>query len=130
MFHVPEASRDRTHPILGTTEADGNNGAFLIDSPEPGWRLALICSDGSDPTVEEKWQHVSIHAYKETGATVRDRTPTWKEMCFVKRLCWDADDVVMQLHPAEADYVNCHAHTLHLWRPINERIPTPPKLFV
>jgi hypothetical protein len=130
MFHVPEATRIRTHPLLGSITADGNNGAFDLESCEPGWRLALIVSDGADPTVPEKWEHVSVHAYKEAGLAVRERTPTWKEMCFVKRLLWDAEDVVMQLHPRESEYVNCHPNTLHLWRPINAEIPTPPSYFV
>ena len=38
-FHVPERWRDTTHPILRSTQDDGHNGAFLIDSPEPGWCL-------------------------------------------------------------------------------------------
>lgn len=123
-FHVPEGGRIRSHPFLASTSADGHNGAFQVPSPEPGWILFLICSDGSgEPArLEYQWEHVSVHAVQ--GA--RDRTPTWKEMAFVKDLCWDEDDVVMQLHPRRAEYVNVHAYTLHLWRPRLERIPTPP----
>lgn len=142
-FHVPELARDTTHPLLGSSSADGNNGAFHIESPEPGWRLALICSDGSElaefmcnqPHVE-RWEHVSVHAYRDAGRIApmlrekQMRTPTWKEMSYVKRLCWDAEDVVMQLHPRESEYVNCHPHVLHLWRPVNSTIPTPPAEFV
>jgi hypothetical protein len=134
-FHVPELSRDTQHPILGTTRADGNNGAFHIESPEPGWTLALIASDG------EGWEHVSVHAYRtrqvdvvgllgRAESTPKMRTPTWKEMSYVKRLCWDAEDVVMQLHPRESEYVNCHPNVLHLWRPTTASIPTPPVEFV
>lgn len=117
-FHVPELSRDTQHPILGSTSADGNNGAFDIESPEPGWRLALICSDGMG------WEHVSIHAYQGTGR--KQRTPNWREMCYVKDLCWDDEDVVMQLHPRKSEYVNNHQHVLHLWRPYTATIPLPP----
>jgi hypothetical protein len=123
MFHVPELARDRDHPILGTTSADGNNGAFHLDSPEPGWKLAIIASDG------EGWEHVSVHAYRRTVAVsspAQMRTPTWKEMCFVKRLFWDGEDEVVQYHPRESEYVNCHPHTLHLWRPIGVAFPMPP----
>lgn len=127
-FHVPEPARDRTHPQLGTTLADGNNGLFRMVSVEPGWFLALICSDSSDPAEPEKWEHVSVHAYRTIGG--QQRTPTWKEMSYVKRLCWDGEDVVMQLHPRESEYVNNHPNVLHLWRPINATIPTPPFRFV
>jgi hypothetical protein len=131
MFHVPETARDTTHPLLGTTSADGNNGAFHLESPEPGWRLALICSDGTAPEVPDGlgWEHVSVHAYIRR-LTPKMRTPTWKEMSYVKRLCWDGEDVVMQLHPRESEYVNCHPHVLHLWRPTLHAIPTPPAILV
>lgn len=133
MFHVPEPARNTSHPILGSTSAYGNNGAFDLDSPEPGWRLALICSDGSEPEVPEAygWEHVSVHAYRgHDGPTLRMRTPNWREMSFVKDLCWDGEDVVMQLHPKKSEYVNNHPYVLHLWRPTHREIPTPPSLLV
>ena len=120
MFHVPELARNTTHPLLGTTSADGNNGAFDIESPEPGWRLALICSDGIG------WEHVSVHANRGR----RLRTPNWREMSYVKDLCWDDEDVVMQLHPRRSEYVNNHPNVLHLWRPTAREIPTPPSFTV
>jgi hypothetical protein len=58
------------------------------------------------------------------------RTPTWREMSYVKDLCWDGEDVVMQLHPKRSEYVNNHPHVLHLWRPVDAEIPTPPSIFV
>lgn len=121
-FHVPELSRgsQMIHPALAGTAADGNNGAFDCASPEPGWRLAMIASDG------EGWEHVSIHAYNDS----RQRVPTWKEMSYVKRLFWDSSDVAMQLHPREDEYVNCHPFVLHLWRPTDVSIPTPPAMLV
>jgi len=141
MFHVPESARDTTHPQLGTTSADGNNGAFAVLSPEPGWTLQLICSDGSDPEfAADRWEHVSVHAYRTSQTDVpqllgqsrvpKMRTPTWKEMAFIKNLCWDDEDVVMQLHPKRSEYVNQHPHVLHLWRPVDLVIPTPPSIFV
>ena len=119
MFHVPEAARWTDAPNgCDTTAADGNNGAFRLPSPEPGWHLAIIASDGAD------WEHVSVHAYQRAGA--RQRTPTWREMAFVKQQFWDADDVAVQYYPKEADYVNLHPFTLHWWRPIRADMPTPP----
>lgn len=117
-FHVPELARITEHPLLGSTSAYGNNGAFDLDSSEPGWRLSLICSDGLG------WEHVSVHAYRYDGR--QQRTPSWSEMCFVKRLCWDAEDEVIQFHPRQSEYVNFHPFTLHLWRPTEAVIPTPP----
>ena len=128
MFHVPELSRVRDHPYLSSSVIDGNNGAFILFSPEPGARLMLICSDGRDPDVPQAdgWEHVSVHA--EQGK--KNRTPTWKEMVYVKELCWDAEDVVIQYHPRRSEYVNCHPHTLHLWRTTTQIVPIPPSILV
>lgn len=123
MFHVPESARDRTHPLLGSTAAAGQNGAFHLTSPEPGWMLGVIASDG------EGWEHVSVHAYRNSGQA-KMRTPTWKEMCFVKDTFWDDDDVVVQYHPRRCDYVNLHPYTLHLWRPVGTELSTPSKELV
>ena len=144
MFHVPELSRVR-HGQLASDARSGNNGAFDIDSPEPGWRLALICSDGAEvPEMSAwQWEHVSVHAYRFRGAGVpiyhprtgrpagterpaQTRTPTWDEMVYVKNLCWDAEDLAVQYHPRRSEYVNAHPHVLHLWRPRLVEIPTPP----
>ena len=119
MFHVPDTARLVTHPILGSTSADGNNGAFEIASPSPGWRLAVIASDG------DGWEHVSVHAFA-TGNRQRQRTPSWAEMCFVKDIFWDGEDEVIQFHPRKSEYVNMHAHTLHMWRSIDTKTPRPP----
>lgn len=142
-FHVPETARITTG-MMWTDASDGNNGAFDLESPEPGWRLALICSDGNDPDVPEAdgWEHVSVHAYRSRQVEVvglmgrssagglKLRTPSWKEMAYVKRICWDAEDVVIQYHPRASEYVNCHPNVLHLWRSRTRAIPTPPPMLV
>jgi len=51
-------------------------------------------------------------------------------MHYVKGLFWGPEDVVMQLHPAASEYVNKHPFCLHLWRPIEAAIPTPPRIMV
>jgi hypothetical protein len=112
-FHVPEQYRIR-EGRLGTTEADGNNGAFRVRIPL-GY-LKVIASDGGG------WEHASVSR--------DDRVPNWEEMCHVKGMFWGPEDVVMQLHPRESEYVNFHPRTLHLWRPIGVEIPTPPSLMV
>ena len=51
-------------------------------------------------------------------------------MCYIKDLFFDKDEIVIQYHPAEKDYVNIHPNTLHMWRPHKKKIPVPPKIFV
>lgn len=122
-FHVPEKSRI----VLGAMRSDasfGNNGAFTLASPEQGWSLFIVASDGLG------WEHVSVHAERGEHPPRRQRTPNWAEMCLVKDRFWDDDDVVIQYHPRRVDYVNQHPHTLHLWRPIGIELPTPDALLV
>jgi hypothetical protein len=65
--------------------------------------LRVIASAGGG------WDHVSV--------SLSTRTPTWEEMCWVKNKFFWPNEVVMQLHPAESNYVNNHRFCLHLWRP-------------
>lgn len=121
-FHPVRATRIEVG-AMASDASFGNNGAFTIASPEAGWILFFIASDGLG------WEHVSVRAESGKG---RQRVPSWKEMCFVKALCWDDEDPVMQLHPRRSEYVNNHPCVLHLWRP-NEGIvviPEPPSEMV
>ena len=40
------------------------------------------------------------------------------------------EEGVMQLHPKKSRYVNFAENCLHLWRPIDAEIPTPPTYMV
>lgn len=70
------------------------------------------------------WEHVSVSIPSER------RCPTWEEMCYIKDMFFDKDEVVVQFHPAEKDYVNNHPHCLHLWRYLDGKFPTPDPLMV
>jgi hypothetical protein len=133
-FHVPQQYRLRRfqpHPLLrrferhplASEESDGNNGCFVIPIPlsvrwgsERIGHLSVIASDGAG------WEHVSV--------STKVRCPTWMEMCFVKGLFWDDEDLVIQYHPRKSEYVNQHPRTLHLWRPVGVELPTPPAILV
>lgn len=123
MFHVPEEYR----VINGAFASDasyGNNGHFKIRLSNRSVAM-IIASDGKG------WEHVSVHiATMQNGRQIGERTPTWAEMCRIKNAFWDAGDCVIQYHPPEDVYVNNHEHTLHLWRPTDQTIPVPPKIFV
>jgi hypothetical protein len=95
---------------------DIRNGVHRDLSPEPPARCLF----------EPLWEHVSV-SVRVPGET---RCPTWEEMCEIKDMFWDKDETVIQYHPAEADYVNMHPHTLHLWKPIGVELPTPPSIMV
>lgn len=115
MFKVPENMREK-HPLYGETtkELHGNNGYFVVQFES--YALYVITSDGGG------WEHVSV--------SMSTRTPSWKQMCYIKDLFWGEDDCVVQYHPKKEDYVNMHEHTLHLWRPTDQELVAPPSIFV
>lgn len=115
MFHVPEKCRHRTG-AFGSDEKYGNNGLFWVNYYKTNVTLKVIASDGMG------WEHVSV--------SLPNRNPNWDEMCFIKELFWDDEDCAVQYHPPKSEYVNCHPHCLHLWRPTEGEIILPPSICV
>lgn len=68
------------------------------------------------------WEHVSV--------CPKNRTPDWDEMCQIKDMFWNEDECVVQYHPVKSDYTNIATNCLHLWKPINQEFPIPPKILV
>lgn len=128
-FRVPEQYRLTSGPTASDFTY-GRNGAFCFPSVIPNRMIMVIASDGAswrEAGLEgEPWEHVSVHCYSGK----RQFTPTWVEMCAVKDMFWDGEDVVIQIHPAKSDYVNNHLNTLHLWRPTQTGLPLPPSITV
>lgn len=100
---------------MGSDISLGNNGAFQLTSPS-GTPLFVIVSDGRG------WEHVSVSTER--------RCPRWDEMDFVKRLFWDDEETVIQLHPPRSRWINNHPYCLHLWKPTGVEIPLPDTILV
>ena len=114
MFHVPNKYRDKTHPVLRSTDKAGNNGLFIFACR--GMETHCVASSGMG------WEHVSVSQEK--------RPPTWETMCFIKDVFWDESDVVVQYHPRKSDYINNHPNCLHMWRPTDKELPVPDSIMV
>lgn len=102
------------HPFAGI--GDEKNDAFVLQIQ--GRKFIVIASCG------EGWEHVSVSSIKGKGC------PHWEEMCAVKELFFEPEEVVVQYHPAESRKINNHKGCLHLWRPIGQEIPMPPEWMV
>lgn len=89
-------------------------GFFLI--PYENFALRVMCSVG------EGWDHVSV--------SVKGRCPTWMEMNWIRKLFFLPEETVVQFHPPEAEYVNLHPHTLHMWRSHSQKYELPPKWMI
>lgn len=108
-------------------------GGYLIPHPSiQGYFYFCLATNG------EGWEHVSISLKKrglnnsKNRGSMADieRTPTWAEMCWVKKHFWQDDEVVIQIHPAAKDHVSMHPFCLHLWRPTDQVIPLPDPIMV
>lgn len=116
MFKVPEENRVLESKFFGKMDASlGNNGLFKFRFND--LNVNCIVSDGAG------WEHVSVTINKE-------ECPNWETMNFIKNKFWGKEDVVIQFHPAESHYINYHKYCLHLWRPNNINITTPPSILV
>jgi hypothetical protein len=124
--------RDLTHPALEVHRVrdemvrrlyggfgDGGNGVFRFPSPVAGRSLLVIVS------TSHGWEHASVSLHPSSK-----RCPTWEEMDAVKRRLWEPHEVAMQLHPPVADHLSYQHSTLHLWRPVDRSLPSPPKWMV
>jgi len=114
-MRVPEKQRIITG--IGASDSSyGNNGAFFIPSKNRKCIFKVIASDGRG------WEHVSV--------SLPNRCPTWNEMCYIKDIFWEDDKTIIQYHPAKSEYINNHPFVLHLWRPVNQKIPKPDLILV
>lgn len=103
------------NPGIKVINTGGDGGAFKIRN-STGQNVFIIASYGGG------WDHVS--------ASLDNRCPTWDEMCKIKNMFFNDDEIVLQYHPAKSDYINIHPYCLHLWRPQNEVIICPPKYMI
>lgn len=120
MIQFPEKYRIQIGEMATMTGQP--EGAFYIPSQKDlaqgtkkQWLLVIASSSLG-------WEHVSV--------SLKDRCPTWEEMCYIKNLFWEKEDTVVQYHPAESDYVNLHPYCLHLWSPTMQALPIPPSILV
>lgn len=114
MLKVPEQYRIKHHRTMSSDESYGNNGAFQFCLSKTEQVFVIVSNGGG-------WEHVSAHV----ASKGERRVPTWAEMCKIKSMFWDKEATVIQFHPKKSEYVNKHPYVLHLWRPINQEIPTP-----
>lgn len=110
-----EELRKATNLIIRAISPDGGFGELYKAGKPFG---SVIWSNGGG------WEHVSVCPYK------RSYTPSWDDMCDLKDKFFREDEVVVQYHPAKSQYVNNLSNCLHLWRPLNEVMPTPPSIMV
>lgn len=114
MKKIEEIRKTPNLIIEAETENDGLGGKYY-DRINNKW-LNFIFS------YQMGWEHLSV--------SMPSKTPSWDQMCMMKDVFWNKDEACVQYHPKEEDYVNMHPHCLHIWKPIEQELPTPPHLLV
>lgn len=94
---------------------DGGRGWLQTSSGRSG---SVIWSFGGG------WEHVSFSPFN------KKHLPTWEDMCEIRKIFWGEEDWVVEFHPPTSEYVDDMSNCLHLWRPIDEKMPTPPSWMV
>lgn len=110
LYAPKEAELYRVHPS-GYEKGNARNGAFGFPDG-----LFVLISDGMG------WEHVSVSR--------KSRMPSYEDLTRVKTIFWDEEDTVMQLFVPDSEHINCHPYCLHMWRPLEEKIPRPPSIMV
>ena len=95
---------------------DGGFGRMYLDRKKPSKSAVVVWSNGGG------WDHVSV--------SWSNRCPTWDEMCEVKKAFFYPEEVCVEYHPAESEYVNNFPYCLHLWRYQQPGMPMPPAWMV
>lgn len=90
-------------PIMGDT--------YSAEIETSHWKGSVVF--GFD---ESGWEHVSVSPYK-------GKMPTWNDMCEIKDIFWNDEEVVIQIHPKKSEYVNVKDNCLHLWRHKSIELP-------
>lgn len=103
--------------IAADTGFDGGSGWVTgLDRKKPNHHAVVVWSTGGE------WDHVSV--------SWRNRCPTWEEMCEIKKIFFYPEEICVEYHPAESEYVNMHPYCLHIWRYQQPGMPMPPAWMV
>lgn len=83
----------------------GYTGAFCIPKKEyPNTVFTVIACENFDGG----WDHVSV--------SLETRCPIWDEMCYIKDLFWDEEELIIQFHPPKSKHRSYHPYCLHMWK--------------
>lgn len=114
MKNIEEIKRTPNLTIIEEAEHDGFCGRYY-DKNTGKW-LTFIFS------YQLGWEHLSV--------SMPSKTPSWDQMCIMKDIFWNEEETCIEYHPKKSDYINNHKHCLHIWKPTEEYLPTPPSIMV
>lgn len=84
--------------------------------PAPNSRGAMYSGPKGLAVIASLDQTVTHGDLLHVSLSYRDRDPEWAVIRAVRDLFYPADVDVMMVLPRQADYINEHPHTFHLWQ--------------
>lgn len=114
MKSIEEIKKTPNLIIEAETDNDGMGGKYY-DKYSNKW-LNFIFS------YQLGWEHLSV--------SMPGKTPSWDQMCVMKNIFWNENEACVEYHPKKEEYVNDHEHCLHIWKPTEVELPTPPTILV
>lgn len=113
-MRTTEEIKEQANIMVRQVDEDGGYGEVWFGKVHG----SVIWSNGGG------WEHVSFTPSK------RFYMPSWDDMCRIKNIFFYPEETCVQYHPAESEYVNNVPNCLHIWRPIDQELPTPPSWMV
>lgn len=114
MKNLEEIRKTKNLFIEAETANDGMGGKYYDSSSNKFLNFIFSYQMG--------WEHLSV--------SMPNKMPSWDQMCKMKDIFWNKDEACVQYHPKEEDYVNNHPYCLHIWKPTEVELPTPPHILV
>ncbi len=95
-----------------------------VDPGAARWEIyrGLVKWPGFEGSVIFGFNEAGLMEHVSVSHRNRHRLPTWDDMCKLKDMFFRPDEMVVQIHPAEKNYlhgVNGLENVLHLWRPMS-----------
>ena len=95
-----------------------------LDPRASKWEMyrGFVQWDGFEGTVIFGFNEAGLMEHVSISHRNRRKLPTWNDMARLKDMFFYPDEMVVQIHPAEKNYVhgvNGLENVLHLWRPMD-----------
>ena len=108
-FEDVELKMERVIKLFPTNSNKSCIRMGIFEFPLDNGEATLLCAG----LIREYWEHVFLDLRHS------ERCPTYEEMCYLKQYFFRKNEITLQIHPKQSEYVNACQHRLHLWRKVN-----------
>lgn len=121
MLHSPEENRIRDKKLVGSFEATGNNGLFILPNDKIVGSFFVIWVE-----TEPGFIHMTVTVNRKGHKG--GRAPNTEELTWVKEQFWDKEDVVVQYFVGAEGYQHINPAIVNLYECTRIFFPVPPSV--